>query len=253
MLDKSYEYVKLLNFFPCFENKKSDFVRYNMNHPDILKLKSRYNIDSLFSNESFFENIFAAIKWIKEIVPYKTGRYCLNDENFSGLQLLDQSIATNTRLNCSGYAKILNDLLLSQGILSKCVWGLSSDLRDTECHVFNQVYNPQTRNWMVVDPAFGFCAIDKNNNYIDVAQLRECVENQESIYCKQTEYKDYDSILTSKYMSYIPKNLFMFGTFKESGAVYNPSKNQYCYIVPCGYEVEGYSSFVFTNNIGVLY
>ena len=86
-----------------------------------------------------------------------------------------------------------------------------------------------------------------------LAQLRECVENQESIYCKQTENKDYDSILTSKYMSYIPKNLFMFGTFKESGAVYNPSKNQYCYIVPCGYEVEGYSSFVFTNNIGVLY
>ena len=253
MPEKHFEYITLLNSYPLFENKKTNFVRYNMNHPKILELKNKYNINSLFSNESFSKNLFSVIKWIKELVPNETHCEILNNENFSGLQLLDASIAKNNRLNCAGYAKVFNDILLSQGILSKCVWGLSSDLSDKECHVFNHVYNPQTNKWMVIDPAFGFCAIDKASNYIDVNQLRRYVKNQDEIFCKQTETIAYNSVLTKRYMSYIPKNLFMFGTFKTSGAIYNPSKNQYCYIVPCGYEVDGYSSFIFTNNIGVLY
>lgn len=253
MPQKYLEYITLLNSYSHFENKKTIFVRYNINHPKILELKNKYNINSLFSDESFSKNLFSVIKWIKELVPNKTSCECINNENLSGLQLLDVSIATNNRLNCAGYAKILNDILLSQGILSKCVWGLSSDLSDTECHVFNHVYNPQTDKWMVVDPAFGFCAIDKDHNYIDINQLRKYVKNQDEIFCKQTENQAYNSVLTKRYMSYIPKNLFMFGTFKTSGAIYNPSKNQYCYIVPYGYEVDGYHSFVFTNNIGVLY
>ena len=136
---------------------------------------------------------------------------------------------------------------------SDCVWGLSSEISDTECHVFNHVYNNQIDRWMVVDPAFGFCVIGKSTNYIDVLQLRESIKNQTEIFCKKSKHEHHSVVITKRYLSYIPKNLFMFGTFKTSGAIYEPSKNQYCYVVPNGYEIEGYDSFVFTNNINVLY
>lgn len=253
MIRNVSDYLSLLKIYPHFEKRKNSLVTYNTNHTENLKINSKYKINELLSTDSFIENIFNVIKWLRGLIPNNPCYKYINDESLSGIQLLEVCLKTQKRLNCAGYAKVLNDILLSQGILSKCIWGLSSEMNDTECHVFNHVYNYQANKWMVVDPALGFCVMNKDNTYMDVLQLREAVKNQTEIICKQSMNMLYAEIDKKRYLDYIPKNLFMFGTFKTSGAIYDPLKNQYCYIVPNGYVVEGYDSFLITHNANILY
>lgn len=238
-----------LKEYPCFE-----YQRLSHEEPMIYYTKEEYRdwaksygIEQMLDDD-FVRSMAKISQFVHRLVPFGNKKV-IEPCRYNGFELLDYC-KKGYGLNCTGYSIILNDILLSLGILSRCVWCLSYNHPfDNECHAVNQVFDAQKRMWMIVDAAFG-CIPLVDEQGIDIITLRNAIrENKELAFLKLN--KNHDAAFANRYRRYMTKNTFMFLTLKTSGLYYD-TENEAILVIPEGFErncVSDYNyPYFITNN-----
>lgn len=226
-------YRNKLKEYPYFERNRIDFEEPMIYHTkaEYRDLVKSYGIGQMLDGD-FLRSMAKISQFVHKLVPF-TDKKVIEPCRYDGFELLDYC-KRGGGLNCTGYSIILNDILLSLGIKSRCVWCLSYNHPfDNECHAVNQVFDAQQQAWMIVDAAFG-CIPIIDTRGIDIITLRNAImADKEITFLKLT--KNHDAVFANMYRRYMTKNTFMFLTLKTSGLHYNTEKEAIL-IIPEGFE-----------------
>ena len=218
--------------YPEFKNDNLSFKTQYNTASENLNLVKKYGFDKFFFHTDFFYGIVKLNQLVHRIVP-SGDKLITNPCEYNGFELLSYCLK-GYGLNCTGYSIILNEILLTLGYKSKCIWCLSSKHPyDNDCHALNHVLDPHRHTWFVVDSAFG-CIPVKNHMGMDIFALRDCLIKNEPFDLLKS-IKMYGDSYKSMYSRYLTKNIFMFLVLKSSGLIYD-TKNNAILVVPVGFE-----------------
>lgn len=246
-------YYAELKRYPYFETKgkvRKKRITYHTDETCKAFIK-KHGIHKMLGGD-FLSGVAKICQFVHKLVPAGSPQI-ENPCRFHGIELLEHCLQ-GYGLNCTGYSIVLNDILLSLGIKSKCLWCLSyAHPFDEECHALNHVFDCRTHSWIVADSAMG-CVPTIEGKGIDISALREAliagkkVDLLKNVTCC-------DEAFTDMYRRYMTKNTFMFLVLGRSGLYYD-TKDDGILVIPKGFarnkaEDYGYPYFI-TNHISYL-
>lgn len=218
-----------LTGYPDFEEGKivcEKSISYHTSESCIAFVKE-HGIHKMLDAD-FLLSMARVCRFVHRLVPVSDKRI-ENPCKFNGIALLERCLQGYS-LNCTGYSIVLNDILLSLGIKSKCLWCLPyRHPFDDECHAVNHVFDSETCSWIVVDSAMG-CIPTIEGRGVDINTLREAlIAGQRIDLLKNVKYCDEE--FTDMYRRYMTKNTFMFLLLKHSGLHYD-TENDGILVIP---------------------
>lgn len=237
-------------YFEIGETASEKSISYHTSESCIAFVKEHGIHKMLDAN--FLLSMARISQFVHKLVPVSDKRI-ENPCKFNGIELLERCLQGYS-LNCTGYSIVLNDILLSIGIKSKCLWCLPyRHPFDDECHAVNHVFDSKTCSWIVVDSAMG-CIPTIEGRGMDISTLREVlIAGQKMDLLKNVKYCDEE--FTEMYRRYMTKNTFMFLVLKHSGLYYD-TENDGILVIPKGFtrnKAEDYEyPYWITNHISCL-
>lgn len=249
------EYSKLLlQKYNVFTNEKINFVDTEYLNLESQKyysiMKSEFELENISGKGDEVSRLFRIIRWVNKFVP-------INNPIISEPQFLDgysilKKVNEGNSLNCMGYSILTNDLLLSLGFKSKCIWCMSPYINDDECHVVNQVYLNQIKKWVMVDASFGHIpSID--DKFLDVIEFRTALYENKIIKLRKSEKFNFSIDETEKFIHYMYKNSFRF--IFNTRCRFNINNGFYS-LIPQNFDLKNMSYNGITNivhNVNYLY
>lgn len=237
----------------------SDFLYENVNtHTDYqrdtayIKYLSKYNFTSCFVYDDLYRNVSNLCRIIRLFAVDNHSVIIKNPFDYNGFQLIDFCLK-KYKMNCAGCSIILNDILISLGLKSKCICCLPYDPDSTNTHVLVHVYNDHDNKWFVADPALGCVPCDRNGNSMDIITLRNYLSEEDEVPFFQKGRLISNDDRCIHYAQELIDKVFMFISFFNSGLSYSFNNSQI--IVPGGYNNISplYSSSYVTNNTYILF
>ena len=240
----------LLNQYRNFELNKQDSVKV-INYPKydngvLAMIRHYYKSEIIAGQGNDLDRAIRLTRWVNRYVRQKACVVALPPER-NGLTLLNECTEKSAAMNCRGYAIILNDLLLSVGIIARFVICKPADIYDPECHVINEIYLSNMNKWVIMDGAFGCFICDENKNFLGLFDVRENLINDMPMQLwankdtKRTQYID-------AYWYGMMKNCFRFLYYWDyAPGCDNPlnRKTQYS-LQPVGYDADNKHQY-YTN------
>ncbi|MEG2656922.1 MAG: hypothetical protein RSA29_14600 [Clostridium sp.] len=83
------------------------------------------------------------------------------------------------------------------------------DQNDCECHVVCEVYVEELKKFIFIDPSSQVYFI-KDNKILNLLELRECIQNNESVTYYQAASHNGEPFDLLTYLGYFTKNIFYF-------------------------------------------
>lgn len=240
-------YNNLLKKYPSFKYETVDFHTEYRIDKDNLKYIEKYDFKRLLEPKDFLMKLINVCRFVYRFVPaFKP--LIDNPYKYNGFELMNLCMQGHS-LNCAGYSIMFNDLMLTLGFKSKCVYCRPYDFYDLESHVLCQVYNEKTDRWIVVDSAQGSIPCDENNEGINILELRDRIMNQKKIKLLRSRHSYHSEEFYNKYISYLNKDLFMFLSIDSYGLDYRTDGARL--IVPDTFELNKKDipfEYLLTNN-----
>jgi len=220
-MNESKYYNDILNKYGDFIYEAVDFKTiFNFDTSNIELIK-KYEIDKLVASEHFIQCLMNVCQYVYRIVPHNKP-ILSNPYAYSGFDILQKHLKNNS-LNCAGYSILYNDIMLTLGYTSKCIFCRPYDLYDDDSHVLCQVYNHEENKWIVVDPAQGCIPCDENETCFDIIELRNAIKSNKPLKLMRSKNSYHQITKTLDYVKYLNKYLFMFLVIDEYGLKYDMS------------------------------
>jgi hypothetical protein len=234
-MDKSENYAHLLKKYAEFEYNTIDFKTKYSKPENFKNIIENYGLDKLTEKKSFIESMITICQFVYRIVPANKP-IVHNPCKYTGLKLLELC-GDGHSLNCAGYSILFNEIVLSLGYITKCIFCLPNDLYDDDSHVLCQAYNENTKSWVVIDPAQGCIPCNENGECFNILTLRNMIINNSPLLLMRSQRAYYDNIKIEQYRNYLYKYLFMFMVLEHYGEYYDMTKAHLILPINCNYTV----------------
>jgi hypothetical protein len=156
-----------------FNDKQTqvNFTYQKQNHPDLIKLKTVLNLDSIAGSGTELSKIFNLMHFVHNTIEHDGGSN--NPSKKNALDLIKVCKTKNRGVNCRMMATVLNDCYLAMGIKSRHITCMPRPTKVDECHVINMVYSSDLKKWIWIDPTFAAYVMDEKGNLLGIGEVRE--------------------------------------------------------------------------------
>ena len=201
-----------------------------------------FRLDTLYdASASTWEKALAIGKFVAFNIPHENQKIQPEYKNAIGLWEYTKEVAP--AFNCRLHSIMTFELLTAAGIKARYITCLPQDKNDNECHVVNEVWLPETEQWVMLDTDMGGRYVtDLDGNLLSLRQMREKYISGE----KMKFYPGFEkgSSKMTDYYAYMAKNTYWFccwgalGFYQEDykSLPQTPLRNRYYALVPEGFE-----------------
>ena len=201
-----------------------------------------FRLDTLYdASASTWEKALAIGKFVAFNIPHENQKIQPEYKNAIGLWEYTKEVAP--AFNCRLHSIMSFELLTAAGIKARYITCLPQDKNDNDCHVVNEVWLPETEQWVMLDTDMGGRYVtDLDGNLLSLRQMREKYISGE----KMKFYPGFEkgSSKMTDYYAYMAKNTYWFccwgalGFYQEdyNSLPQTPLRNRYYALVPEGFE-----------------
>ncbi len=147
------------------------FTYQSASDPNLVALKSTYNLDSVAGKGSDVARAINLMEWVHYLIPHNGAKG--NPDTKNAMSLISECRKDGKTLNCRGLAIVLNEVYLAEGYKSRFVTCLPKDSTDQDCHVITMVWIPSLNKWVWMDPTFMAYVMDERGNLLGIGEVRE--------------------------------------------------------------------------------
>ena len=183
------------------------FSYMSPNHPDLVRLREKFNLDSVAGAGNEISKIKNLLHWVHNIVPHDGGSF--NPEVMNTIAMVELCQKEKRGVNCRMLAQMLTEVYLAMGFKARFVTCMPRDLI-SDCHVITTVYSNTLNKWLWVDPTFEAYVMDENGVMLSIAEVRERLRNDQPLQLNEdanwnNRQKTYKEYYLDRYMA---KNLY---------------------------------------------
>ena len=216
-----------------------EYVRDTVRAKEIIDY---FRLDTLYdASASTWEKALAIGKFVAFNIPHENQKIQPEYKNAIGLWEYTKEVAP--AFNCRLHSIMTFELLTAAGIKARYITCLPQDKNDNDCHVVNEVWLPETEQWVMLDTDMGGRYVtDLDGNLLSLRQMREKYISGE----KMKFYPGFEkgSSKMTDYYAYMAKNTYWFccwgalGFYQEdyNSLPQTPLRNRYYALVPEGFE-----------------
>ena len=177
------------------------------NNPDLVRLREKFNLDSVAGAGNEISKIKNLLHWVHNIVPHDGGSF--NPEVMNTIAMVELCQKENRGVNCRMLAQMLTEVYLAMGFKARFVTCMPRD-HVSDCHVITTVYSNTLNKWLWVDPTFEAYVMDENGVMLSIAEVRERLRNDQPLQLNEdanwnNRQKTYKEYYLDRYMA---KNLY---------------------------------------------
>ena len=222
------EMVKLLREAGRY---KADTADVEINYvPDIKRaeeIMDYFCLDTLYdAGASTWEKTLAIGRFVATNIPHDNQKEYPEYVNAIGLWEYTKTVAP--AFNCRLHSILTYELLTAAGIKARYITCLPYDRNDSDCHVVNEVWLPETGKWVMIDTDMKRYVTDRKGNLLSLAEIRDHFINDKKV----VVYFNFDKPIskTTYYHAYMAKNTYWFcrwgdlGFYQEDYKTYPKSK-----------------------------
>ena len=236
------EMVKLLREAGSY---KADTAKIEINHvpyPERAEeIMDYFCLDTLYdADASTWEKTLAIGEFVANNIPHDNQKEYPKYVNAIGLWEYTKTVAP--AFNCRLHSILTYELLTAAGIKARYITCLPYDRNDNDCHVVNEVWLPETGEWVMIDTDMKRYITDRKGNLLSLAEIREHFINDKKV----VVYYNFDNPISriTYYHAYMAKNTYWFccwgdlGFYQEDHTTFPESKlrSRYYALVPEGFE-----------------
>ncbi len=212
----------------------------NMERAD--EIMKYFQLDTLYDAEApTWEKALAIGRFVAFNIPHDNQKEWPEHVNAIGLWEYTKNVAP--AFNCRLHSIMTFELLHAAGIKARYITCLPQDKNDQDCHVVNEVWLPETGQWVMLDTDMGGRYVtDTEGNLLSLRQMREKYIKGE----KMLFYHGFEkgSSKMDHYYAYMAKNTYWFccwgalGFYQEdyNSLPESSLRNRYYALVPEGFE-----------------
>lgn len=211
----------------CFSSKK------------LQQVKEYFCLDTLFNGEEdTWQKTLKLQRFVSDNLPHGNPPEYVRELDAIGLWKYTKR--TGNHLNCRQHSILMRDMLLSLGIKARHITCLSRDKNDTDAHVVNEVFLPESGRWVMVDSDMDKVVTDLDGNPLSVWELRQMLVSEESylINGEPAEGQFYDSYMTKNCYWFIRHEISGLGDEMGRGL----KNDRWLSLIPKGFKVENIHS-----------
>ena len=206
------------------------------------EIRDYFQLDTLYdASASTWDKALAIGKFVAFNIPHENQKIQPEYKNAIGLWEYTKNV--EPAFNCRLHSIMTFELLTAAGIKARYITCLPQDENDNDCHVVNEVWLPETEQWVMLDTDMGgHYVTDLDGNLLSLKQMREKYISGE----KMMFYPGFEKGSTKKtdYYAYMAKNTYWFccwgalGFYQEDYTTlpYSALRNRYYALVPEGFE-----------------
>lgn len=204
------------------------------------KKHTNLDLDSIVnSKESTWQKAILLAVFIANSIPHYNGWVKVN--GFNAINLWKASRKHPEGLNCRCHAILFSELLLAVGIKNCFVTCLPKDKNDTDCHVVNHIWLPETKSWAMLDSDMTSYVVDENERPLSLKEMRESLMKNKEFFIRPLPGFDDAWVVSDEGKCYWAKNLYWFA--KHSRYCYNLESGfclwgDYVCLVPKGFHYD---------------
>lgn len=183
------------------------FSYMSPNHPDLVRLREKFNLDSVAGAGNEISKIKNLLHWVHNIVPHDGSSF--NPEVMNTIAMVELCQKENRGVNCRMLAQMLTEVYLAMGFKARFVTCMPRE-HVSDCHVITTVYSNTLNKWLWVDPTFEAYVMDENGVMLSIAEVRERLRNDQPLQLNEdanwnNRQKTYKEYYLDRYMA---KNLY---------------------------------------------
>ena len=146
-------------------------ISYDFHNEAYNLLIEKYKIDKIAGEGTEFEK---ALNLMNEFAPRLThNSYYDNHVEMRASELLEYSLDNAKHgINCRSKAQIFNEFCLALGIYARKVWIMPNSGYDNDCHVVNEIWDPQRNKWIMFDITNNEYWVDENGTPLSILEIR---------------------------------------------------------------------------------
>lgn len=206
-------YTGLLKMNDTFEIGNNVSLEYDFDSLILQTLKERYDLDSIAGNGNELSKALNLLHWISSHIMH-SGNSKTKATNILDFMEYAFDKGNSFGLNCAMLSHVLAGCLMAIGIFAREVKLIPYSPYDFDSHRVIQVYINELKKWIMLDPTYSGCVMDKEGNYLNVLEVRRLLAEQEYIvFNKEFNYNgekwSEDSLF---YKEYLAKNTFCLCT-----------------------------------------
>ncbi|MCL2773881.1 MAG: hypothetical protein FWD71_11080 [Oscillospiraceae bacterium] len=224
----SYDiYTGVLKMNSEFENGGEDILEYDFNHPSLQIIKEKYNLVSVAGYGNDLSKAFNLLHWVCNHIMH-SGNSQAKATNI--IDFMEYSFDKDDKfgLNCAMLSHVLAGCIMAVGIYAREVKLIPCSPYDFDSHRVVQIYSADMKKWIMFDPTYSGYAMDKNNKYLDILEIRRLLSEQEDIFLNKEFNYNGQKWDENFYKEYLAKNTFClctpalmsFDSIKSDGFVY---------------------------------
>lgn len=153
------------------EQSLPPFVYQSATNPNLVALKTRYNLDSIAGQGNDVARIINLMKWVHYLLPHDGSKG--NPDNKNAMSMIRECRRDKKTLNCRGLAIVLNEVYLATGFKSRFVTCMPQDTADNDCHVITMVWSTSLNKWLWMDPTFMAYVMNEEGTLLSIEEVRE--------------------------------------------------------------------------------
>lgn len=183
------------------------FSYMSPNHPDLVRLREKFNLDSVAGAGNEISKIKNLLHWVHNVVRHDGSS--MNPEVMNTIAMVELCQKENRGVNCRMLAQMLTEVYLSMGFKARFVTCMPRD-HVSDCHVITTVYSNTLNKWLWVDPTFEAYVMDENGVMLSIAEVRERLRNDQPLQLNEdanwnNRQKTHKEYYLDRYMA---KNLY---------------------------------------------
>lgn len=242
------ERLDALRSSPDYNTKTTDNLTFTIQRDTLMadSIYRYFRLDTVIkADASTWDNAKALATFVHKNIPH-TSHSDIDAKKRNAIDLWKYHKDGNRPLNCLYHAILLHELMLAAGITNRYVNCMPADSTDTDCHVVNNVWLPETGKWAMIDSDQGAYVCDERGNPLSLEDMRSRIKEGRNV-------KDKYLIQGKKrtdYISYWTKNLYWFYTNRHIalGQSMHPDAPRVA-LIPQGFTIPTYGqSYLLTSN-----
>ncbi|MDO4771328.1 transglutaminase domain-containing protein [Porphyromonas sp.] len=216
------------------QDYKADSVAFDFEYAapieKSMEIKGYFRFDTLFQAD--------ADTWTKTLTLARLSALVKHDnpnpwpDSRTAIGLWEWSKNNPGGYNCRMHSILLHELLLAEGIINRVVTCMPADTTDSDCHVVNIVWLPETNKWAMIDSDTKTYVTDEEGNVLSLQEMRECIIADKPIHILPLNEGDTPGDYLTFYWA---KNLYYFSSIESTTyGVESPAsdRSRYIYLLP---------------------